>query len=503
MISRRPSGRRTSGFLLPVVLGIFGSTVSFAWSWQPSYWGDEAASVVSAERSLASLFRLLGHIDAVHGVYYVFLHFWIELFGASEVSTRLPSALAIGAATAGTFVLTRMVLSRGTAVVAAAVFAILPRVTYMGAESRSTALATMLAVWTMIVLLALLHPRTSPTPTFRMFWVGYAAVLAAGFAVFLYLVLLIPVHLLVVLLMTPAGPNRNRALRRWAAATAGGLLIASPILYWGLQQREQISFLARRPQVDVLTAAVDQWFLGAPLAAVAWALILIALLVTVARWRRRMFAARSRAAVLGVALTWMLLPSTVLLIGTHLIAPMYSLRYLSICTPAVAVAMAMGVVALHRRRYQGAALALIAAAFLPTYIAQRGDFAKNGGSDLRQVADVLRVQARPGDAVVFDESTLPSRRPRLALHLYPDAFTGLVDITLLQSYRETDSLWDTTVPLVSGLPGLSATSRVWLCELSGSPTASSEADVKTLQEYGFSVGKTILVNRTGIIEMTR
>ena len=73
---------------------------SFAGSWVPSLWGDETVSIMSAERSLPSLFSALGHIDAVHGGYYLFLHGWIGLFGASELSVRLPSAIAVGFAAA-------------------------------------------------------------------------------------------------------------------------------------------------------------------------------------------------------------------------------------------------------------------------------------------------------------------------------------------------------------------------------------------------------------------
>jgi mannosyltransferase len=74
--------------------------VSLTGSWIPSLWGDEAASIMSATRSLPSLFRMVGTVDAVHGAYYLGLHFWVNLFGASPFSVRLPSALAVGAARA-------------------------------------------------------------------------------------------------------------------------------------------------------------------------------------------------------------------------------------------------------------------------------------------------------------------------------------------------------------------------------------------------------------------
>jgi hypothetical protein len=71
-----------------VSLGFFGFLVSFIGIGNPSLWGDEAASILSAERPLPSLFRMLGNVDAVHGTYYLFLHFWIRVFRTSELSVR-------------------------------------------------------------------------------------------------------------------------------------------------------------------------------------------------------------------------------------------------------------------------------------------------------------------------------------------------------------------------------------------------------------------------------
>lgn len=82
-------------------IGVFAGALSLVGAGTPSYWGDEAASVLAAARPLPVLFGMLGHIDAVHGVYYVFLHYWIALVGSSEAAVRLPSSVAVGVAAAG------------------------------------------------------------------------------------------------------------------------------------------------------------------------------------------------------------------------------------------------------------------------------------------------------------------------------------------------------------------------------------------------------------------
>lgn len=81
------------------------TAISMIGSATPSLWGDEAASVLSAERSVPSLLTMLQHVDAVHGLYYLALHFWIGVAGTSPFAVRAPSAVAIGICVAGIVVL--------------------------------------------------------------------------------------------------------------------------------------------------------------------------------------------------------------------------------------------------------------------------------------------------------------------------------------------------------------------------------------------------------------
>ncbi|TFC09845.1 hypothetical protein E3O19_15940 [Cryobacterium algoritolerans] len=498
-----PSVPPARGPLLPAaLLGLLGILVSALGSWQPSYWGDEAASVMSAERSLPSLFRMLGNVDAVHGTYYLILHFWIQAFGATEFSTRLPSAMAIGLATAGTYLLARRLTGTTVAMISALVFVLLPRVTYMGAEARSTAMATALSVWLVVLLVHIVcKPCTGRLARAGM-WAGYAALLATGIYMFLYVVLLIPVLAIAVFLLTPRDTRRTATFRAWAVSSVAGLFLALPVMIASVQQREQIAFIGRRPQIAVLDAAVRQWFGNTPLAVVAWGLVGVAI-VTVYLLRGRRAAMPATKHALTIALAWMLFPSAVLLVGTHVVTPMYSLRYLSICTPAAAIAVGIGIAWLKPRWAQASVLVLIVSLMLPIYQAQRGKYGKNSGSDWRQAADIVQAGARPGDAIVFDESVRPSRKPRLALHLYPSAFQDMRDVTLARAYDATGSLWDVTLPLASVGDRLTGTNTVWVLQYKGSKEFTSGNDIRTLQQLGFTVTGSTTVNRTIIIELTR
>ena len=179
---------RLSRVARPALFGVVAFLVSFTFSWVPSPWGDEAATVLSADRPWLSLARMLTTVDAVHGVYYAVMHVWIDAFGQSMVALRLPSALAVGFAAAGVVVLGDRLGNRRIGTIAGAVFIVLPRVTFMGGEARSYALSAAAAVWLVVLIVHLLH---SPGLRPRV-WFAYSLALAASIGIFLYLGLLLP-----------------------------------------------------------------------------------------------------------------------------------------------------------------------------------------------------------------------------------------------------------------------------------------------------------------------
>jgi mannosyltransferase len=474
-----------------LTLGGFGFLVSVIAIGNPSLWGDEAASVLSAERPLPSLFRMLGNVDAVHGTYYLFLHFWIRAFGTSDTALRFPSAVAAGFVAAGVFLIGSRLASRRLGVVAAIIVAVLPRMVSIGGEARSYAISTAVAVWLTILLLKLLRDGM----TRRLAWLAYAAGLALGLYLFLYLALLVPVHALYVLFRA-----RDRLTRRrWLQATVGGFLLATPVLYYGYQERAQIAFLAHRDYATFPLITGSQWF-GAPspvFAIAAWIAIAGAVVATVLAIRRR-----GRVSPLALlAFAWLALP-TILLLCLNLVTPSYNLRYLSQSLPAVALVIAMGILALRRRWLVVAATVLAVALAAPLDVQERGPYAFDD-SDWRQVSDYVGRVATPGEAVVFDDTVRPSRLPRLAMRMYPANWAGLADVELTTPYDQTSGLWDQTAPLDAVAPKLETVKNVLLFEIEGSHDHGSRDDLTTLESLGFTLQHTHLVHRTVVYTLTR
>lgn len=492
------SGEWTASLSTPrlaALVGLAATATSAILSWNPSYWGDEAASVMSAQRSLPSLFVMLGRVDAVHGLYYLFLHFWIRLVGISEFAVRFPSAIAVGVAAAGVVVLASLFASRRVAIVAGIACVVLPRFTYMGMEARSYAMATAIAVWLTVLLVALVRTGSRR----RLYWIGYAVLAALGVWLFLYLALMLVAHGLWLLL----DRQSRQALRRWIPAAALTLLLVAPIVAVAVGERNQIAFLSLKPITPDLVA-VSPWFGNAwsgntAIAVLGWLLVVLAGVAALRRRTRR----PSRLALL--AGLWLVIP-TVILVGTSLaVLPIYTVRYLSFTAPAFALLIGLGVDALGLRPLRWIAVALLIATAVPSWAQERGPYAKDGGSDWRQVADYIQANATPGDGVYFDRSTKPSQRERLGMHLYPGQYAGLVDVALREPFDKGTWLWDAVNSLEASKPNLATVDTVWVIDFNtaGSTPPDEAAQRSTLAADGFLLVGTQQLHRTLVYEYTR
>ena len=76
----------------PLIVGVLAAAVSLVGAGRPSFWYDEAATIsASYSRSLGQLWRMLGNVDAVHGLYYLLMHGWFQIFPPTEFWSRAPS----------------------------------------------------------------------------------------------------------------------------------------------------------------------------------------------------------------------------------------------------------------------------------------------------------------------------------------------------------------------------------------------------------------------------
>lgn len=460
--------RRTVG-VIALGAGVLATAVSATGSWIPSLWGDEAASLLSAQRSFGSLFMMLGHVDAVHGLYYVLLHFWVAVAGTSPFAVRLPSAFAVGAAAAAVAWMCGRMSSARLAILVGVVAAFLPRLTYAGEETRAYAFdAAVCAILMAVVAEIALRARRS-----RRLWAGYAALLVLATYLFLYDIL-IAVAVGAFLLLTPSARHHTRA---WLIATAAAVTACLPIVVFALLERAQISYLATRIEVSPASLLEQMWFGSVAFAIVGWSCILIAVVDLVFRrfTGRRLAktgaipgaAARSAARpdIVVLALCWLVLPAGILIASTPVVEG-FTARYATFAAPAAAVLIACGIDRLARHRWMAvAATTIVVVAAVPVWAAQRGAYAMNE-SDWNEIAATVQAHAIPGDGIVFDEGVRPSRRTRLAMNTDPAAFSAVKDVALESPYRDNGTWHDTaySVAEAADLGRFHDVNRVWVVE---------------------------------------
>ena len=411
-----------------VVVALLTMTLSAAGAARPSLWFDEAATISASTRSVPQLWAMLHNIDAVHGLYYLLMHGWYVVFPATEFTSRLSSAIAAGIAAAGVVVLGKLISSRTVAVTAGLVFAVLPRVTWAGMETRSYALSMAAAVW-LTVFCVRAARRGRP-----WWWLVYAVLLISAAVLNVFLILIIPAHAVAVL----AYARRPRSFGYWAAATALATLGVVPFLLFTQKQLFQVQWISRLGSATVTGILHEQYFDQSVAAAVVAGVILVATMIC-----GPLFGAGRPARLVALTLTWMTAPTIALLVYSVVRHPIYYPRYLSFTVPAFALLLGMCIVTVGRSRAGIAALLVVlAAAGVPTYLFQRGPYAK-AFMDYSAVADAIDRNAAPGDCLILDNSTTWAPGPiRPLTAARPAVYQKLRDYGRGRTAVQRSRLWD-------------------------------------------------------------
>jgi mannosyltransferase len=434
----------------PLIVAVLAAAVSLGGAGRPSFWYDEAATIsASYSRSLGQLWRMLSNVDAVHGLYYLLMHGWFEIFPPTEFWSRAPSGLAVGGAAAGVVVLGRQLSSRTVAVTSGVFCAILPRSTWAGIEARPSAVSMMAAVWLTVLLLYATRRDDARV------WLFYGIAQALSIVLDVYLALVVLVHAIFVV----AFRRRRTVLARFAVTSILAGCAMTPFLALTAGQVHQISWIAPIGHRTLEDVAVQQYFERSPPFAVLSALLVAAAVVV---WLCRSQVPDRQ--LLALALAWLVIPTALIVAWAAVVHPIYTPRYLSFTAPAMALVLGVCAAAVAVKPWRAAVLVvLFAVAAVPNYVmAQRNPYAKYG-MDYSQVADLITAKAAPGDCLLVNDTVtfMPApMRPLLAAR--PDAYKKLIDLTLWQRATDRNDVFDTNlIPEVVAKP-LSHCSVVWI-----------------------------------------
>jgi mannosyltransferase len=428
----------------PLIVAVFAVAISLGGAARPSFWYDEAATISAAySRSLGQLWQMLGNVDAVHGLYYLLMHGWFQIFPPTEFWSRAPSGLAVGGAAAGLVVLGNQFSSRTVAVASGVICAVLPRSTWAGIEARPYAVSMMAAVWlTVLFIYTTRHGKS-------WVWLAYGVAQAVSIVLDVYLVLLVLVHFA----FACSFLRRRTVLTSFAITSVLAGCAVAPFLVVAARQVHQISWVAPIGHRTIEDVTVQQYFERSPPFAVLSALVIVTA-IAVWRWTSMKLAAADRQ-LLTLAVAWLLIPTALIVVWSALVHPIYTPRYLCFTAPATALVLGVCIGALAARPWVAAALiTLFAVAAAPNYLrVQHNPYAKYG-MDYSQVADLVSAKAAPGDCLLINDTVtfMPApMRPLLAAR--PDAYRKLIDLTLWQRATDRREVFDTNlIPEVVATP---------------------------------------------------
>jgi len=474
-----PGPARWASWLVPACVTLVTLAVMLDRIGVPSFWRDEGATLSAVHRTFPQLIRMLGQMDAVHGMYYVLMWLQVRLAGGGELAMRLPSALAMAAAAGLLAALGRRLVSTPAGLAAGLSFAAIPAVSWFGQDARPFAVETAFATAATYCFARLLEASASPSPAGAgpaaggcppsrrsarsghrgvpggrppgqiLCWYG-ASLVALGLAN-IFGLLLIAAH--GVTLLALRGRTSGQVGRRWLAAVLVAVTALLPLEALAWAQRGQVGWL-RTPLAGSLAGTGR--LVGTPGALLAVAAVMAAATAVAALGGRSRFQAAWPARLAALGLPWLAVPPALLILGSQL-QPVYAFRYIVFCEPAAALLIGAGLAALGRVAGP-AALALIVLAGLPAQLGERGP---DGRVDnIRAMDQIIARYARPGDAVLYPQG--PGMVSFAAA--YPYGLAGLRDLTAGQSPVQAGTISGTNAPLGVVRTRLSRVSRVWVAE---------------------------------------
>ena len=474
--------RRWSGWLVIAVPAATSLVVGGYEIGGPSLWRDEAYTKDAIARPFGEIFPLLGHQDAVHGAYYLLMHVIATVIGTSATALRLPSLCAMVIATGFVAATGRRAAAlalapdagrngRGldvpalTGMLSGLLFATAPYMTYYAQMARSYAIETMFAVIATYLLL-----RAWPDGRWR-WWLAYAAAVALTGLFNIFGLLILAAHGVTLLLTSTSGQagvgrRVGRVPLRWLAAAAAAVLVLGPLLGLASRQQEQIAWLTR-PNLNALQRLLTSLAGSRPLI-VPFALLALAGLL--AAWRADGWRPLNPAAI---ALPWLVVPPFVL-IAASFVKPVYYVRYIEFCLPALAILAGAGLTGLIRLaavtplgrlrlgRLRLAWLpAVLVAAVLALLLAGPQRAMRQTASrpdNLRLASAIVAAHEQPGDVVFYIPATM-----HVLSTGYPAPFGRLRDIARKQSATASATLTGTEVTSPAVLKSrFTDVRRVWV-----------------------------------------
>jgi len=441
-------GQVKTGNLLALSILLLATVLRFYRIAGQSLWGDEGTSVALAARDLAAITQGAA-LDIHPPFYYYLLHFWMLLFGSSEVAVRAPSALAGVLLVGITFALGKRLFGGNVALLAALLSAISPLQILYSQETRMYALAALLGAIAVYLLVRLLDEAWYQPSSVTVWLWGLAWLTASTLGLYTHYfvaTVLLAQNLTVglILLALVAIPKasdraplakggsdmgRHRATILRLLSLWGLLQLAALLLYlpWFSVMQQQwtnwpaISQPFTLPELLVRVHAAFSLGLAVVPEEEVWALVLLAVLLlagiaaAIQALRGQGLSGQSAFSVFlasSLPVLYLLTPILTMYL-LSLRRPLYNPKFLLVATPAFYLLLGLG---LHRviglmarlvvpRRWRWGLAMLLIATTLLAFFRPLDNYYHNpryARDDYRGIVHTIELAARASDAILLN-----------------------------------------------------------------------------------------------------
>ena len=366
-------------------------------------WQDELSSLRFAKFSLTELIREVAAIDNHPPTYYIILHYWISIFGESEASLRMPSAIFSVLSVLYTYKVGKMLFNTRVAEMAGLLLAVSAFSIYYAQEARMYSFLAFTSVLSLYFLLKYLDKQTNWS-LFNYVWSSTLLVythlygLFVLFAESLYVLLVFFIY---------SEKSVGIDVKKWLWAQIGILLLALPWLIWLIDRIlivNEHGFWVETPGLNSILktfAAFSGTTRGLPIWGVALVLGMSFLLIIKTALGKRVLGEQSTLdegrAVLLLSLL-LLTPILLPYLASNYVTPIYIIRCTIAGHSAFCLLVAVGIerIRLNPVRYALYAMVLIMSA---RAIAAE-DYVHRNAAQIRQAVEYIERNAGKDDVVI-------------------------------------------------------------------------------------------------------
>jgi len=450
----------SSRWFVPALLGLImvvAVVVRFYDIGGESIWWDEGFSHRWATMPWREVIRETSHEDYNPPLYYLMLNGWVHLFGDSEASMRVPSAISSAVAVFLTYLIARQLTSRNVGLFAAGAMAVSSYQIVYAQQARAYGLLMMCVLGSMYCFLRLMRDWKP------LLLAIYVLSTAAMFYTHVYGVFFFGVQGLALLAIWIRRAPTQFTIKRTIVVSLVLLVMLIPWIMFAISRGEaaETSFWIEFPTAKVVAGAFERLAGSIPLVTALGLLCLLAACVLIFSIRKLPQPSEAVDPINGFTklgsltflFTWFILPHAVPLLVSYALHPIYYHRYTIPMAPAMYILAGIGLMALRPQPVR------IVVCLLVFGLMGSELFHELTKSDNTVAADLARyvdATAKPGDMLVFDghsgggQNTFDyySRRTDVSKHMIAWPFEAIDEryiAELKACAKDHDGVWLITI----------------------------------------------------------